>query len=94
MSGSEGWYLKSDYRWQWSASNDKTASFNVGLDIGETDCEIDNQDLCGDISGFGLGGSLSDPNFAAQLLIGIPLRDLAQSQADDQQLLLSMQWRL
>ena len=94
LSGSQGWSMSGDYEWLWFTADNKNITVNVGLDYGEVDCEADNQDICGSIYGFGAGWLLTDANFTARLLVGLPLKSLPNSDADDQQMLLNLLWRI
>jgi hemolysin activation/secretion protein len=102
LSGSNGWYLRNDVTWQFRSvanpfggkSLTKSIALSLGLDYGEVKCEIDNQDVCGDIYGAALGLVVWDANFSGRLLWGHPLKEVDNGIGDEDRFLLDLRWSI
>jgi len=102
LSGSNAWYLHGDISWQFQSTVNpfsenglvKSITLSVGLDYGEVKCEVDNQDVCGEIYGAGLGLVVADANFSGRLLWGHPLKQISAGIGDEDRFLLDLRWGL
>jgi hemolysin activation/secretion protein len=102
LSGSNAWYLRSDLTRQFQGVVNplsavalvKTISLSAGIDYGEVKCEFDNQDVCGEIYGLGLGLELSDDNFNGRIFWGHPLKEIGDDIGAQDIYLLDLRWSL
>ncbi len=102
LSGSNGWYLRNDVTWQFHSVENpfgekrltKSIALSFGLDYGDIKCEVDNQDVCGDIYGTALGLVVWDANFSGRLLWGHPLKEVDDEIGDEDLFLLDLRWSI
>ena len=102
LSGSNGWYLRNDITWQFQSVVNpfsekrltKSIALSFGLDYGEIKCEVDNQDVCGEIYGTALGLVVWDANFSGRLLWGHPLKEVDDGVGDEDRFLLDLRWSI
>ena len=102
LSGSNAWYWRNDLTWQFeSVSNPfgerrlaKSIALSLGLDYGDVECEVENQDVCGEIYGTALGLVVWDANFSGRLLWGHPFKELDDGDGDEDRFLLDLRWSI
>lgn len=82
LSGSSGWYLKSDLKKTLNAGYSQAllqnTSFYFGYDIGEIKCEAAYKDTCGTIQGTALGLTTSGKHFSSEFVWSKALAEIGE----------------